>query len=89
MDGSLKKLLSPRLADKEEDIPNFAGIDFCYSDKKPRVPRTGFIFNKDSITNLAVGGNIISFDLIFLFPSALEMVFQVLNSASQKVIRMG
>ena len=61
MDGSLKKLLSPRLADEEEDIPNFAGIDFCCSDKKPQVPRTGFIFNEDSITNLAVGANIISF----------------------------
>ena len=54
MDGSLKKLLSPRLADEEKDIPNFAG-------KKPQVPRTGFIFNEDSITNLAVGANIISF----------------------------
>ena len=49
MDASSKELLSPRLPNEEEDIPNFAGVDFGYSDKWPRVPRTVFIFNEDNI----------------------------------------
>ena len=77
MNASLKELLSPRLANEEEAL---AGIDFGYSEKWPRVPRTGFIFNEDNITNLTVGANIISF-LTFLLPSWLKVVFQVLNSA--------
>ena len=80
MDASLKELLSPRLANEEEDIPNLAGIDFGYSDKWPRVPRTGFIFNENNITNLTVGANSISF-LTFSLPSTLKLVFQVLNYA--------
>ena len=80
MDVSWKELLSPRLPYEEEDIPNFAGINFGYSDKWPRVPRTGFIFTEDNITNLTVGDKIISF-LTFSLPSTLKLVFQVLNYA--------
>ena len=80
MDASSKELLSPRLPNEEEDIPNFAGIDFGYSDKWPRVPRTVFISNEDNITNLTVGANIISFPT-FSLPSTLKLVFQVLNYA--------
>ena len=79
MDASSKELLSPRLPNEEEDIPNFAGIDFGYSDKWPRVPRTVFIFNEDNITNLTAGAN--NSFLTFLLPSMLKVVFQVLNSA--------
>jgi len=68
VDGSLKELLFPRLNDKEEDLGNksvFTGIDFGYSGKWPRVPKTGFVTNEDNITNLTVGANIIPF-LTFL-----------------------
>ena len=74
MDASSKELLSLRLPNEEEDIPNFAGIDFGDSDKWPRAPRTVFIFNED---NTAGANN--SF-LTFLFPSMLKVVFKVLNS---------
>ena len=79
MEASSKELLSPRLPNEEEDIPNFAGIDFGYSDKWPRVPRTVFISNEDNITNLTAGAN--NSFLTFLLPSMLKVVFQVLNSA--------
>ena len=79
MDASSKELLSPRLPNEEEDIPNFAGIDFGYSDKWPRVPRTVFISNEDNITNLTAEAN--NSFLTFLLPSMLKVVFQVLNSA--------
>ena len=79
MDAPSKELLSLRLPNKEEDIPNCAGIDFGYSDKWPWVPRTVFIFNEDNITNLTAGTN--NSFLTFLLPSMLKVVFQVLNSA--------